>query len=491
MIDYFKNFIKHSMIYSVGNIIHRLGSLMLIPLYTKTLGVEAYGALEMFYVFSNVLRTFLGLMVAHATLRFYFEYKNEVERKEIISTALIASLSLSLVGIFILWGFLPQLSLLIFKIGGYTDGLKLILFIVLFELMKEIGLAYLRAKEKSLLYISLAVTQLVTQVGFNLFFVLYLKRGVQGILTGNLISTIVVWSVIITITLKYSGIRFSLTKLRVLLKYCLPFVFSTFSAILITNADRVILSNYKTLASVGIYALSLRFGLIIKEMIVEPFSMNFGQSRFAIMYQENAKEIYAKVMTYFIVITFYCALWLAIFTKEVLKIISSEEFFRAGVVIPIILLSVITVGMNYVLQTGILIKKKTKYLFYISICTGILAVVLNRIMIPIFDAQGAAVANWLVAISSCVLTFYFSNKIYPVPYDFLRIFKICSIAVIFYFLGASVDKFCYCTLLIIIQLKLLLLISFPFVLYFFGIFEQREKNMIIQVIKKIRMRILK
>ena len=59
------------------------------------------------------------------------------------------------------------------------------------------------------------------------------------------------------------------------------------------------LNNYKDLAAVGVYALALKFGIGLQELIVEPFSINFGQSRFAIMRQLDAKAIYAKVLTYF------------------------------------------------------------------------------------------------------------------------------------------------------------------------------------------------
>lgn len=92
MFIYFKKFIKHSTVYAIGNGLNRAASILLVPLYTRLLNPSEYGTLKMFYVTSSILRLLLGMVIAHATLRFYFAFDNEIDRKQIISTSLLFSI---------------------------------------------------------------------------------------------------------------------------------------------------------------------------------------------------------------------------------------------------------------------------------------------------------------------------------------------------------------------------------------------------------------
>ena len=76
-----KRFFKHTSIYAIGNIINRIGAFILLPVYTNYLSVSEYGIVEIFYVISSVVSGILAIGLAHATLRFYFEFNDESDRK--------------------------------------------------------------------------------------------------------------------------------------------------------------------------------------------------------------------------------------------------------------------------------------------------------------------------------------------------------------------------------------------------------------------------
>lgn len=90
-----KRFFKHSSIYAIGNIINRIGAFVLLPVYTNYLTVTEYGIIEIFYVISSVISGFLAIGLAHATLRFYYEYEQQDDRNAVVSTNLIGSLVIS------------------------------------------------------------------------------------------------------------------------------------------------------------------------------------------------------------------------------------------------------------------------------------------------------------------------------------------------------------------------------------------------------------
>ena len=84
---------------------------------------------------------------------------------------------------------------------------------------RQIGLAYLRAKEYSVLFVIVSVIQLVIQVACNIYTVAFLHLGVTGILTGNMISVFSGLVVCTFVSLKECGFTFDYNKLREMFKY--------------------------------------------------------------------------------------------------------------------------------------------------------------------------------------------------------------------------------------------------------------------------------
>ncbi|MCP4650117.1 MAG: oligosaccharide flippase family protein [PVC group bacterium] len=473
MFNYFKQFLKHSALYGIGNILTRVASFILLPLYTRALMPAEYGTLEMFHVTTAILRALLGMMIAHATLRFYFEYKEEIERKRVISTAMIFSFVACALVLACLGRFTNQLSHLVFGTQKFAGLFYIVFCIVVMELSKEISFAFLRAKEKSLLYISIAVLQLFLQLGLNLFMVLKLRMGIKGILIGNMISIAVVWLVLSTITFKWCGFNFHWPKLKALLHYSFPIVVSALFGIVIQNSDRVLLSRYAGLSALGLYALSRRFGLAVRYLIIEPFNTNFGASRFAVMKEENSKQIYARTMTYFAYVLIFFSLAATLFSRELLMVMSAEEYRSAYKVVPFIMLHVIFRGLQYIFQTGVLIKKKTMYILYIKIIAAAIIFCAAWVLIPMFGLYGAAIAVALTSLFYCAATWYISHKFYPVDYEFDRLFKILAITILIYtasllFVGMSLG--------LTIGIKLILLSSFPVLLNLSGFYKPGEKK---------------
>ena len=481
--SYFGKFFKHSFVYGIGNALNRGAAFLLLPLYTHTLLPGEYGALEMFYVIASVLGTLLGMNIAHGTLRFYFEFDNENDQKKVISTSLITTFVLCVFSFLLLDHFTQELSYLVFKSTEYRGLFRYVFVIVCMQLLNEIAFAYLRVKERSGTYVMLSAVQLVSQVLLNLYTVLILQWGVKGILLGNMLSIGITWLILMTTVLRYSGFSFDSGKLKLLLHYCLPFILSAFAGIIISNSDRVMLNTFVGLTAVGVYALGTKFGIVVRDLVMEPFFRNFGQSRFAIMKRPDAAHLYSRILTYFVLGVTIVSLGVTFFSREAMRIIASPEYLDAYKIVPIILMTVIFTGIGCILQTGILIHKKTKYVFYINLSSALLILLLNRIMIPHLHMYGAALANAFNSIFICILTYAISQSLLPIEYEFNRLTKL--------FLAATV----YClaavffplqNLVAAVLLKSLMFLSFPFALVFMGFFRQEEKQKVREYLGKLQ-----
>ena len=460
-----KRFFKHSYIYAFGNIINRLGAFLLLPVYTNYLTVEEYGIVELFYAVSAVVFGFLSMGIAHATLRFYFEYDDLKDKHQVVSTNYLISFAVSVIGVLIVALWHKELSELIFSSQDYSTGVLLILGTIVFELSSQICLAYVRAIEKSVFFVYIAIAKLLIQVSINIYLVIYAEQWVVGLLTGNFIAVFIGWVILSVFTLKHCGFSISFQKLIPILHYSFPFLLGTFSEIITTNVDKFSLNYLESIGAVGIYMLAIKFSMIIEQLIGEPFSRSYGSFRFSIMKQNNAALIQAKIVRYLFYVALFCALGISLYITELLKIMSDESYWPAAYIVPVVVLASVIKVMNYPLQTGILYAKKTKYFFYSGLVAAVVSVSANLILIPHYGVYGAAIALILTDFTITIFMHLVSQKYFYVVYDYIKFLAVFILAITIFGVTLVLPEM---GIVVSIVVKTGLLALFVLVLFFRG-----------------------
>ncbi len=422
-----KRLFKHSSIYAVGGILNRAGAFVLLPLYTSYLTPSEYGTLELVYGVTALVSSLLGVGLAHATLRFYFEFPEGSERKHLVSTTLVGSGVIACAGIALLWFLTPILSAVLFGSVQEARLLQVGLLILILQLSTEIGLAYFRAREYSTRFVVASFLRLLLQVGCNYYSVAILGLGVWGILLGNLMSVGVSWGYVVGTTVHECGLQFHQTKFRQVLAYSFPFLLSTIVGVAVLYSDRFLLRALYGLEAVGLYALALKFMELGNVLVLEPFRNSYGSFRFSIMKNDNVKEIQSKIVIYMAATVGLLALGIAAFSPSVLRMLTTQEYWPAEYLIPILAAGLFVSSLGYPFQTGILYMKKTKYMFYVTALAGVVKIVLSIAMIPRMGAIGAGLAFLMAEVVSVSCLLYSSQQLFPVQYDYRALGKIGGI----------------------------------------------------------------
>lgn len=428
-------FFKHSTIYAIGNVINRVGAFLLLPVYTRFLSTGEYGSLELFYAVMAVISGILSVGLAHATLRFYFEFDNERARKAVVSTNLIASLVLTVAGGLLLAPLAPQISGLVFGDEQLSVGILIILATIVFELSSQVALAYVRAIEYSHFYVYVALAKLIVQVLLNSFIVIVLDGGVIGVLAGNLATVLLGWVVLTGFTVYRCGLRFDLAKLWPVLGYSLPFLGGTLVGLVNENADRFLITQFLSLSALGLYALAVKLSLVVEQLVGEPFNRAYGAYRFSIMKSPMAGALQARISNYLFLGALIICLWMSVLVEDLLSIMSSDQFLPAALLVPPILLATLMRIMSYPMQTGILYAKKTRFVFYITLLAASLSLGGNLWLIPLMGIQGAIATLVLVALAELLSNMLISHRYFPVSYPWLRWLALLIVAAAVY--GAS------------------------------------------------------
>lgn len=436
-----RRFFWHSGVYAFGNAVDRLGAFILLPVYTHFLTVSEYGTLELFYAIGAVVSGFLSVGLAHATLRFYFEYPDPSDRNAVVSTNLLASIAITTLGVLPVAYFAGELSEFLLDDPAYKTGVWLLLATIVLELSSQVGLSYVRAVERSVLFVSVSVAKLVAQVAVNSVTVMVLNAGVVGVLAGNLATVALAWILLSGFALRHCGWRFSLDKLLPVLKYSYPFLLATLVGLVSANIDRFLIKGLVDLRALGLYALATKLSKLLYDLIGEPFNQAYGSFRFSIMGKADAGAIQARIVRYLLAASCFAALGLVYVVDAVLHVLSAPEYWPAAKLVPILALAAVLRLVTYPLQTGILYGKHTRHLFHISVMVAVLSAVGGLILINWLEELGACITVLLTSFAAMVMTNRVSQRYFPVSYPYARFGRVLLVTIVFYGLSLPLSAF--------------------------------------------------
>lgn len=459
-----KRLFRQSGIYLFGNLFNRLGAFLLLPLYTTQLSVAEYGRLELLYSLTTVFAVVFAAGLSHSTLRFYFEQPEGPDRRRIVTTGLAMVFTLSSLGAASVYLARAPIATMLLDNAAYAPALDLCLMILVLELTTEVGFAYLRARELALFYVLVSFTKLLVQVGMSIYFVGVLHRGIFGVLQANLLTVAFGAIVVVGYTLRHCGFALNMAMLGPMLRYSIPMALGGILAPLSGNIDRFLLKEMVSLEAIGLYGLAMKFALLLTFVVLEPFHRGYGPFRFSVMGKDDAFAIQVQAAHYLFVFAMVAGLGIALVTPEILSVMAQQSYVPAYTIVPILLLGVAVGGITYCYETGILYRKKTKYLLYINIGILVAKTSLNVALIPIMGVHGAAAAFVGTNLIYAILVNRVSQKLYYVPFRYAPLAWIAALAAVFYLGSLWLD---YRVLSVSIPVKLILVLVLIAVLYRF------------------------
>jgi len=430
---------KHSAVYSLGSIAEKGLAFLLIPIYTRYLTTEDYGVLGILLTSMAVLMMFSSMGVLGGLAMSYNQKQDDSERRKAVGTALLTTVigvSILLVMIMVFAG---QLSNLFFSTDAYTTHFRLMGLMLFFDALLLVVFVTMRVQERSTRYVTIVMVKFLMAAGLNIGFVVGMGWGVKGVLTGITISSGLVMVYVVPRMVSEVRPLLSWDKFKGMLNYGLPYIPSNIMHQIATLSDRYFLLYMVGSAEVGLYTLGNRFGMVVAAVIITPFLAAWGPFFWSIHQQPNAMEIYARVTTYYFVITGFAALALAVLAKEMLQILTTSEFYSAYRVVGLIALAWVLQGTVNLFSLGVGLAKK---MWWIPVIVGIGAMInvgLNWLLIPIWQMEGAAVAT--VASFSVVPLgmLVVSRRYHKVPYEWVRIGKVVLIGVMVFGVSLAID----------------------------------------------------
>jgi O-antigen/teichoic acid export membrane protein len=408
---------KHSSIYGIGTIVGQAVGFFLLPLYTHYLSPSDYGVAVLIELSISLVGITISSGLAESLPRFYYEDQDEQKRKRTVSTQYGILLLFTAVVFPLSYGCAPFLSEFLFHSVIYVRHIRIAALALFLGIMVDLGLLYYRVKNQAVKNVSISLLTLFLLIGCNLYFLAVAGTGLIGIFYSMLLVRMVLVGLVTVPIIWEVGWGFSTRLARKMLPYSFPLIFSNILRNLVSESDKYFINYFFSPYETGIYTIANKIGTSVHLLITSPFLQGFIPRRFEIMNREDAQETYASVFYYYLLILGTAGLGLSMFSPEVLSLMATSKFYGAAEYVPLIVLAWIIFGVRYHFETGILIKRKTKYFAYINGFTAIVNLALNYLLIPLYQIWGALMALNISQLLTTSLFYWVSQRLYPIKYD--------------------------------------------------------------------------
>jgi len=472
MLADFRKLIRLSAIYGLGTLSTKLAGFVLIPLYTRSFSVSQFGILGLLEVSAAVVISFFGFSLYSGFFRWYWDKSAEHKKESLFFTVTVFQIGVVVVAYFAALPFLRNFSELILDSPDYTYLLRLMLISSLMQIVLLMPNTLLRLQEKPWLFTFANLLQLVFSLSVTVYYIVYQHAGIEGIYYGQIAGSIAFASVLVRYSIRNMKYSFETAMLREILVYCFPLFMSGVALVMLNVTDRYSIKVLGNMADVGLYAYGFKLANVLNVFLITSVNYAIQPMIYRMMNNPGNKSFYAKLLTYYTYGTMIFALAMMVFGMEITKLFAKRvEYYDAWYIFPFIVYSIVFGMMKDVATTGLSISKKTKIIAVTVIITAVLNLILNIVLIRLFGNQGAALSKMLSMFVFFALTFYFAQKIYPIPYEMKRIAIMLFTAAVLYGISLLFNSW---SVVLRLALKSILIVSYPFVLYLFGFYEQVE-----------------
>jgi len=188
---YLKRLVATGAAYQFGDIVAKAVALVTIPLYTRHVAREGYGAANSLLTSVILASIFLRVGVEQAFIRFYFDDSDQERRRRIARTATATVVCTTTLASLLAVVFSAQLSRLIL---GFNDPELIDCAIVGLWAFTNLEMAYaqLRVDERARAYMWASGANVALTVLFTVGLVVFANQGARGLLLGNFGASAVV-----------------------------------------------------------------------------------------------------------------------------------------------------------------------------------------------------------------------------------------------------------------------------------------------------------
>ncbi len=419
--------LKDSVIYGAGRALQKFLVALLLPLYTAFLSTADYGILGMVVTVTTFLDVFVTLGFDVAFSRFYFDDKSEAARRRVITNVFYVSTIYPLVLLGTFGLLMPRLAPVLLG-KEYDTGdwryFAVALATLFFSNLNDLPFTLFRLEHKPWIFSAYTIGRIFVQVPLSIVFVAVFDWGPMGVLLANLFTAAGMQVGLLPTYIRKVDWRWHWQLMRPMLAFAIPALFTGVSFYWLKLSDRYFLLHYQGKSVVGLYtvAYSLSQPLYLTLMA---FRMAWPQWHYAKLHEpEKHKKMVARSSTYFLALNALMLVLMGAFMPWIVHTFLNERFWSIGPTTFVLALSVAVYAVYFVFWVGSNVAKKNRMIPVFFVIASAVNIGLNFLLVPKYGMYAAAWTHVAGFAILAVTVYFYSEKWYPIPYEWGRLLKI-------------------------------------------------------------------
>lgn len=379
-------FIKNMSILTISNFVSKILVFLMLPLYTNVLTTQEYGTIDIISTTINLSIPIFTLSISEAILRYTMEknvIKEEVlkESLKVIVKGFLILLILSPITIFFK---LPLIYVVIFLIYYLTTAI-----------INALSYYTKGTNNLKLLGISNIIRALLL-VSLNCLMLLVLKLNIIGYYISLIVSDIIFILILLIPVLKNKQKRIKQNNqlAKEMKSYSKPFIINSISWWINNASDKYLVLFFCGINLTGIYSIAYKIPSML-EVVQNIFAQAWQISAIKEYKSKEANAFFSTMYKYYNFILIMTVLIILLFLKPISKILFAKEFYAAWKFVPFLLLAILFGALSGFLGSLYAANKDSKMYAKSTLIGAISNIILNLILIPIFNAYGAAIATFI------------------------------------------------------------------------------------------------
>lgn len=376
----------------------------------------------------------------------YFRFCKQQDEGPVYSTGNSLLLASSLIFSSILFILTPTINTKL-HYEQYPYLMACMIGILFFDTLTTLPFARLRYEGKALQYALLRLGSIGINISSTLLMIVVAPKhpewfgklyqpsiGIGYVFISNLLASALVFIYFLPTLLRH--LRWpEMTLVKTLLPYALPLIVIGFAGMINETFDRILL-NYlipdvqEAKTQIGIYGACYKLSIIIT-LFIQAFRMAAEPFFFQHADKADAPKLYARVMYFFVA---FCLVILfgTLFFMDTLQYFIGVKY-RVGLkVVPILLVANLCLGIYYNLSIWYKLTNKTLAGSYITIFGAVITLLINFAFIPQYGYVASAWATLICYASMMLVSYFFGQRNYPIPYPIAKIGLLLGVWIILY-----------------------------------------------------------
>ena len=398
MSEYLRRLATTGAAYTASSILSKLIAVALLPLYTRYLDPADYGAAEVLFAAVVSASIVIRLGVIEALLRFY--YKSGEDPDRVVRTSFAALFWATTLGAVVLLPFARPISEALLNHPA-PDLARIAIGGLWVLTLHEYLLTLFRLEERARAYFYWTIVNVLATIPLTVALVVGADEGARGLLVG----TYGVGAVFVVGLIFVHHRRLALSVERPLLGRMMRFGVPTMPA------------------ELSLYSLAVKFAQAVN-VLVRGFQLAWPPLAYSIRDDDEARRAYSVVVTLFVAGCTFVVTGMWLLSRWIVRALAAPEFFGSYKAIGLVSTAVTLYALYMVLVVILGRTGRTGFNFPATIAGTVVNVVLNLILVPSLGIVGAGLALVASYVVVLALMYGFTQRLFPVPYEWGRLLRI-------------------------------------------------------------------